>query len=99
MRLTVLAFVASIGAIELVRLLLRKQKGRKPRDRAPEEGNLLPTCEDSAAFQTARAPPGRDVGDIALGPKLGAGSFGVVYAGFVSGPVHSRVGAEESCQL
>jgi len=86
MRLTVLALVASVGTIELVRLLLRKHKERKPRDREPEEGSLLPTCEDSAAFQTARAPPGRDIGDIALGPKLGAGSFGVVYAGFVSWP-------------
>lgn len=87
MRLTALAFVASVGAIEVVRRFLRKQKGRKPEEREPEEGNLLPTCEDSASFQMARAPSGRDIGDIALGPKLGSGSFGVVYAGFVFWPI------------
>ena len=75
-----LGFVACLGLCELLRQVY--VLGRKSQKRARSPNDLLPDCAGRSELEHAKMHAGRSVGDVQLGPKLGSGSYGVVYAGY-----------------
>ena len=74
-----LGLIACVGLGELLRQVYLL--GRRSQKKAASTNDLLPHCTGRSELEHAKSHVGRNIGDVQLGPKLGSGSYGVVYAG------------------
>ena len=89
--LVALCIVGGGVATELLRVLVARSKPSLHREKARRrpEYRLLPTPKGYEGLQRAESQLNNDLQGLVLGPRLGSGSYGIVYHGEVLRAVRS----------